>query len=103
MVGVSQECQVPFLNESVSVDKDGFVNVTLTNLSVSEDAPVEMAFMSLVPKEITGAILRGEMHACNTFEEPEKVKEEKFNTYEVQDGVIRFTAPAGSVVSFRIR
>lgn len=103
MVGVSQECQVPFLNESVSVDKDGFVNVTLTNLSVSEDAPVEMAFMSLVPKEITCAILRGEMHACNTFEEPEKVKEEKFNTYEVQDGVIRFTAPAGSVVSFRIR
>ncbi len=103
MVGVSQECQVPFLNESVSVDKDGWVNVTLANLSVSEEAPVEMAFMSLVPKEITGTILRGEMHACNTFEEPEKVKEEEFHAYEVKDGVIRFTAPAGSVVSFRIR
>ncbi len=103
MIGTDQDCQVPFLNESVSVDKDGCVNVTLTNLSVSEDAPVEMSFMSLVPQEITGTILRGEMHACNTFEEPEQVKEENFNAYEVTDGVISFTAPAGSVISFRIR
>jgi len=103
MIGTDQDCQVPFLNESVSVDKDGCVNVTLTNLSVSEDAPAEMSFMSLVPQEITGTILRGEMHACNTFEEPEQVKEENFNAYELTDGVISFTAPAGSVISFRIR
>ena len=102
-VGVADDCQVPFLDESVSVDKDGYVNVTLTNLSVDEDAPVEMSFMELAPKEITAAILKGKMDAYNTFEEPEKVKEEKFDAYEVQDGKISFTAPAGSVISFRIR
>ncbi len=43
------------------------------------------------------------MHAHNTFDEPEKVKEEAFTAYEVKDGEISFTAPAGSVISFRIR
>ena len=100
---VTDDCQVPFLDESVSVDQDGYVNVTLANLSVDEDAPVEMSFMELMPKEITAAVLKGEIHAYNTFEEPEKVKEEKFDAYEVKDGKISFTAPAGSVISFRIR
>lgn len=102
-VGVSKDNQVPFLNESVSMDKDGYVNVTLANLSASEDAPVEMSFIELAPKEITAAVLKGEMHAHNTFEEPENVKEEAFDAYEVKDGKISFTAPAGSVISFRMK
>lgn len=102
-VGTDKDCQVPLLDESVSVDKEGWVNVTLTNLSAKEDAPVEMAFAQLVPKEITGAILQGEIHAHNTFEEPENVKEEKFDAYAVKDGKISFTAPAGSVICLRIR
>ena len=85
------------------MDKDGYVNVTLTNLSTDEDAPVEMSFMELVPGEITAAILKGEMHAHNTFDAPEVVKEEAFSAYESKDGKISVTAPAGSVISFRIR
>lgn len=103
MTGAADDCQVPFLDESVSVDKEGYVNVTLTNLSANEDAPVEMTFAELIPAQVTAAILQGEAHAYNTFEEPEKVKEEKFDAYEVKDGKIIFTAPAGSVISFRIR
>ena len=102
-VGVGKESQVPFLDESVSVGGDGYVNVTLTNLSASEDAPVEMSFVELSPQDITAAILKGEMRAHNTFEEPEKVKEEAFTAYEAKDGKISFTAPAGSVISFRIK
>ena len=103
MVGTAADNQVPLLDESVSVDRDGYVNVTLANLSADEDAPVEMSFMELMPKEITAAVLRGEMHAHNTFDEPEKVKEESFEDYEVKDGKICFTAPAGSLMSFRVR
>ena len=62
-----------------------------------------MSFMELAPKEITAAVLKGEMHAHNTFDEPENVKEEVFDAYEVKDGKVCFTAPAGSVISFRIR
>ena len=103
MIGVDDAYRVPFLDESVSVGKDGYVNVTLANLSTNEDAPVEMSFMELAPKEITAAVLKGEMHAHNTFDEPENVKEEVFDAYEVKDGKVCFTAPAGSVISFRIR
>jgi len=102
-VGVNQDHQVPLLSESVSVGGDGYVNVTLANLSANEDAPVELSFVELAPKEITAAVLKGEMHAHNTFEEPENVKEEAFDAYEVKDGKISFTAPAGSVISFRMK
>ncbi len=102
-IGTGKDNQVPFLSESVSVDKDGYVNVTLANLSASEDAPVEMSFVELAPKEITATVLKGEMHAHNTFDEPENVKEESFTAYEAKDGGISFTAPAGSVISFRVK
>lgn len=102
-IGTAGDNQVPLLDESVSVGKDGYVNVTLANLSTDEDAPVEMSFMETVPKEITAAILKGEMHAHNTFDDPERVKEESFTDYEVKDRKVCFTAPAGGLISFRIR
>lgn len=101
-IGLEEEYQVPLLSESVSVDADGYVNVTISNLSVTEEAPVEMVFAQLRPEKVEAAILREEMHAHNTFEEPEKVKEEAFDAYEIKDGKICFTAPACSVISFRI-
>lgn len=103
IIGVEEEYQVPFLSESVSVDDEGYVNVTLSNLSVTEDAPVEISFAELKPKKVTAAILTQEMHAHNTFDEPDKVKEEAFTAYEVKDGKICFTAPACSVISFRVK
>ena len=102
-IGLEEEYQVPFLDESVSVSADGCINITLNNLSVSEDAPVEIAFAQLNPTEVKGAILKEEMHAHNTFEDPEKVKEEVFTDYEIRDGKICFTAPACSVISLRVR
>lgn len=102
-IGLEEEYQVPFLDESVSVSADGCINITLNNLSVSEDAPVEIAFAQLNPTEVKGAILKEEMHAHNTFEDPEKVKEEVFTDYEIKDGKICFTAPACSVISLRVR
>ena len=102
-IGMEEEYQVPLLSESVSVDASGYVNVTLNNLSVSEDVPVEMAFAQLVPSQVTAAVLREEMHAHNTFEQPDQVKEEVFDAYEIRDGKICFTAPACSVISFRIQ
>ena len=102
-IGVEEEYQVSALSESVSVDEQGCVNVTLSNLSVSEDSPVEIAFAELVPSQVEATILKEEMHAHNTFEDPERVKEETFTAYEIKDGKICFTAPSCSVISLRIR
>ena len=102
-IGMEEEYQVPFLDESVSMATDGTLNITLNNLSVTEDAPVEISFAQLMPTHVTAAILTGDMQAYNTFDSPENVKEVPFTAYEVKDGSIFFTAPACSVISFRIK
>ena len=52
---------------------------------------------------MTAAILTNDMHAYNTFEDPDKVHEEVFTEYKIADGRITFTMPACSVVMFRIK
>ena len=98
-----EEDQVPELSESVSVSADGTVNVTLSNLSVTEDVPVEMILTEIEPSQIEAAILTGKMNAHNTFEEPETVKEEVFTNYQADGRKISFTMPACSVIAFRIK
>ena len=62
-----------------------------------------MAFAKLVPSRVTAAVLREEMHAHNTFENPETVKEAVFDDVTVTERGVSFTIPAGSVVSLEIR
>ena len=102
-IGEEKEYMVPSLQESVSVDKEGILTITLNNLSVDKNEPVEISFAECQTKEVTAAILNNEMHAYNTFEDPDKVHEEVFSNYTVENGMIRFTMPASSVVQFRVR
>ncbi len=101
-VGAGED-QAPFVSESVSQGADGAIHITLGNLSVTEDAPMEIAFAQLAPSEVKASILTGEMHAHNTFDAPENVKETAFTGCAVADGRIRLTLPACSVVSLSVR
>lgn len=98
-----EDYKVPSLQESVSVQKDGSVLVTLANLSANEDCPIEVMLTEMKPGQVKASILTNEMHAYNTFEEPEKVKEVSFEDFEVTDRGVSFTIPACSVVSLEIR
>lgn len=102
MIGTEDD-QVPEICESVSVSADGTVNVTISNLSVTEDVPVEMFLTEMEPSRIEAAVLTGKMNAHNTFEEPETVKEEIFTNYKADGRKISVTMPACSVVAFRIK
>ena len=97
------EYQVPMLSESVSVSEDGTVNITVGNLSVTEDVPVEISFAELAPSHIETAILTGAMCAHNTFEEPENVREAAFDDFKADGRKVSFTAPACSIISFRVQ
>lgn len=99
----TKKYEVPSLQESVSVQKDGSVTVTLANLSVTDSYPVEVVFMERKPESVKAAILTNEMDAYNTFEEPDKVKEATFEDVTVTDRGVSFTIPACSVVSLEIR
>ena len=99
----TKEWEVPSLQESVSEQEDGTVCVTLANLSAADSYPVDIVFMEKNVQSVEAVILTNEMHAKNTFDEPEVVKEEVFEEVETTDRGLSLTIPACSVVSLRIR
>lgn len=97
------ESSVPALQESVSMQEDGTVTVTIANMSVEKSYPVDLVFMEKKPESAEARILTNEMHAKNTFEEPDVVKEEDFDGVTLTERGASFTIPACSVVSLRLR
>lgn len=103
LIGIDEKNQVPQISESVSVSPDGTVNITVGNLSVTDAVPLELSFAELTPSHIEAAILTGEMHTHNTFDEPESVKEAVFTEFKAEGGKVVLTVPACSVISFRMK
>ncbi len=101
-VGIDKD-KVPMLSESVSVSADKTINVTIGNLSVSEDAQIELMLTEKVISKVTASILTGKMDDHNTFDEPEKVTEKEFTDYRGEDRKLTFTIPANSVILLRIK
>lgn len=102
-INAGETYTIPNLHQSVSVSKDGTINVTINNLSTTEAFPVEICLTQLNPSKVEAAILTGEMHAMNTFEAPDRVKEEAFTDYTITEKGLTFTAPPCAVMSFRIQ
>ncbi len=102
MTGVG-EMQVTDVHESVSVDKDGVITVTLNNLSLTEAKDLEIVLTEKKPSSVEGTILHGAMNAHNTFEEPENVAEKAFQEFTLTERGLSLTIPACSVLMLRIR
>lgn len=100
-IGVEED-KVPNLQESVSVDQDGRIHITINNLSVSEAYEVETVLAQASVREVKGTILTGGMRDYNTFEEPERVRPKEFTDYSLQDGRLTFRLPACSVLHLEI-
>lgn len=94
--------KVPNLHESVSVQEDGTINVTLANLSTTDSYPVEILFAEKKPTSVKGMILTQKFNAYNTFDEPENVKEKAFEDAVLTDRGVSLTIPASSVISLEI-
>ncbi|MBQ8814260.1 MAG: alpha-N-arabinofuranosidase [Lachnospiraceae bacterium] len=101
-IGVVPELMIPNLHESVSLGVDGKVHITLNNLSTDTAYPVEAVLTDTEIAEVKGEILTQEMHAHNTFEEPEKVKPVDFKPDNVIGNKIMFTIPACSVLHLEV-
>lgn len=102
-IGEDKEYMVPNLQESVSIDKDGVMTITLNNLSIVDQEKMDIVFTDTKPVQVTARILTQDMRAYNTFENPDNVKEEEFTSFETTQQGITFTIPACSVVQFRVK
>lgn len=98
------EWKVPELSESVS-EKDGIITITLSNLSATDSKELDIQLTENKTYEVIEStiVTNSDMHAHNTFEEPENVKEAAFDAYEVNGNTMKLTLPACSVVELRIR
>lgn len=98
----TEEIQVADVNESVSVDKEGIITVTLNNLTLTEEKTLEIVLAEKKPSSVKGKILHGAMNAHNTFEEPENVVEKEFQEFTLTERGISLTLPPCSVLMLRI-
>lgn len=102
-IGLEEEYMVPNLTESVSVDADGVLHITLTNLSAEESYEIDTTLVDFSASSVTGEIVTNEMHAMNTFEEPETVRAERFDGAVLTEKGLKFTIPACSVLHLAVK
>lgn len=102
-IGIEEEYMVPNLTESVSLDAEGVMHITVTNLSVEKSCDIDAVIVDTKIAQITGEILTNEMHAMNTFEEPETVHTEVFEGAELTEQGLKFTIPACSVIHLALK
>lgn len=97
------EWKVPELHESVSV-KEGVITITINNLSATDAKVLDVQLAEAKDyKVVEASVLTHEkIQTCNTFDEPEMVKEEAFKDYEVNGNTLKLTLPAHSVVAVRL-
>ena len=99
-VGLEDEYMVPNLTESVSVDANGVLHITMTNVDLEKAYLVEAVLLGKEVGEIKAEIVTGHMQDKNTFEAPETVGVQGFDG--VQAG-ISFTIPACSVLHIAVK
>ena len=101
-IGVEDAYKVPNLTESVSMGTDGKLHITLTNLSATESYEINGNLADCTIKTVRGEMVCDEIHAHNTFENPEQVTVKEFNDYSFADNNIKFTIPAACVLHLEV-
>ena len=102
-VGLEDEYMVPNLTESVSVDADGVLHITMTNVDLEKAYPVEAVILGKKADEIKAEIVTGHMQDKNTFEAPETVGVQGFDGVQATKEGISFTIPACSVLHIAVK
>lgn len=95
--------KVPKLTESVSVDGEGVITITMNNLSIESSEEVEVYLLEKGYRVVEAKVVTGaQMNAHNTFEAPENVVEKDFTDYKAVDNGFVVTMPVNSVVELRL-
>ncbi len=97
--------QLPQVSASASKDADGEIHVSLCNISPQDEANVSVQLRGENARAIaSGTILTaGDMHAHNTFEQPDAIKPSDFSGVTLTDQGFSVILPPMSVVMLTIR
>jgi len=95
--------KVPNLTESVSLSKDGTINITINNLSCSESYDIDGVLVDKDIASVNAEILTGKMDDYNSFENPSVVKTEELKDISFEGNRIKVTIPACSVLHITVK
>lgn len=98
-VGLEKDYMVPCMNESVSVDAEGKLHITITNLSLTESYEIDTVITEGKAVSVSGELLTGRMNAHNTFDAPGEVHSEEYHEARLTERGISFRIPPCSVLS----
>lgn len=93
---------VPALSQSASVNRDGDIFLTVSNASLTESYKLDTASAFAGIKSASGRILTDEVHALNSFDEPDRVAIKPL-TVTAADGKAEFILPPCSVAALTIK
>lgn len=99
------KCEVPELTESVTV-KDGTITVTVNNLSLTDQKSLDIILTEDKDYKVIESTMVGgsDPHDYNTFDDPDKVVEKKFDDCsKVAGNKFLLNIPAASVVKIRLQ
>ena len=93
---------IPTLTQSASVDDKGVTHITVSNLLSDESQKVDVQVLGCDLSKVKATILTGEVHAHNTFDDPNAVHTTDFTGFTVEGDTISAELPACSVVLYTI-
>jgi len=93
----SDENKIPQLSATVS-EKENQVTITITNLSATESADVDIAIPDVDCSSVKGRILSGDIHDMNDFDSLDKVRINSFDGVKGENGTMTCTLPPCAVV-----
>ncbi len=93
---------VPEVTEAVSKAENGVITVTLNNLSYDEPKRLSVYLTDGKWEVEEATVVTGEVHAHNTFEDPETVKEVAFTDFESTEEGLTVTLSPASVTMLRL-
>lgn len=97
------DAKLPLVSATASKDKNGVVHVSLTNVSVDKEQTVTVNLNGVKAKKASGVILTSKnIDDLNTFEVPNKVKNEPFKEVKVKNGEMKVKLPKGAIVTLTL-
>ena len=91
------------VSASASKDASGALNISLTNIDFTKPNEVTINLRGESFNKITGQILASaKINDFNSFEQPNKITIKDFSAAKLENGTLKLTIPAYSVVQLRV-
>jgi alpha-N-arabinofuranosidase len=94
---------IPSISASASVDSEGRIHISLSNIDPNREQKISLEFRGVSPGPVTGQIITSEhMQDHNTFDNGGKITLKPFNEAAISRDTVAVTLPSKSVVTLEI-